>query len=61
MSQKNITWLVSGLEIPAIGITIKGKSVMIDTIIADSLVEQGIATDGRLNKKENSKEGGKNK
>lgn len=63
MKQKNIIWLIGNLEIPAIGITEIGKSVMMDNIIADSYIEQGIATDDGLFKKEKEiiEKGGKNK
>lgn len=63
MKQKSITWLVNDLEIPAIGVTQIGKSVMINSIIADSYIQQGIATDGRVSKKEKEiiEKGGKNK
>lgn len=56
---KKIIWLRGGLEIPGIGITESGKSVSIPRNQADEFINKGIATDGRLSKKEKEIIGGK--
>lgn len=49
---KKIIWLRDGLEIPGVGVTRTGKSANVEKVKADDLIRQGIATDGRLSKKE---------
>ena len=49
---KKITWLRDGLEIPGIGVTKIGKSLDVPKEQAAEFIKNGIATDGRLSKKE---------
>ena len=55
---KKIIWLRDGLEIPGIGMTVTGKSVEIPKDKAEEFIRRGIATDGRLSKKEKEILGG---
>ena len=53
---KNIEWSIGGLEIPNIGITEIGKSIVVlNNEIADSLIFQGIAKEKKKETNEKSK------
>tara|TARA_R100000773_G_scaffold44610_1_gene46528 strand:- start:4216 stop:4398 length:183 start_codon:yes stop_codon:yes gene_type:complete len=43
MRSKRIEFLVGGLQIPGIGITEINKTISVDSDVAKSLIEQGIA------------------
>ena len=56
---KKITWLVGGLNVPKVGMTKIGRTISCDSSTANDLIKQGLATDGRLSKKEKEILGGK--
>jgi hypothetical protein len=55
---KKITWLVDGREVPGYGVSKIGKSIEVPKHVGNDLIRQGLATDGRLSKKEKETLGG---
>lgn len=49
---KTIIWLVGDRIIPGVGRAVVGREIKCEKSIANSLIEQGIATDKRISKKE---------